>query len=209
MDLCAESLKIIMPVLLLLFQIPFFVRFEMKKPKARDLVPIAVLSVLGALGRTLFAAVPSFNPNSAIVIITGMQFGPLAGYLTGSLSALASNMLLGQGPWTLWQMTAWGMMGYLGGLLEKHRVFSNRIWLYVFGFLASFFFGWFMNLQYLLGYVNPLTFEAIVMACFSSLPFDLTHGASTFLFLLLLEKPWGKKLQRLKIKYGILEKRRQ
>lgn len=208
MELRTESLKIIVPLLLILIQIPFFVKFEMKKPKPRDFMPIAVLSVVGALGRVLFAAIPSFNPNSAIVIITGMQFGPLAGFLTGSLSALASNMLLGQGPWTLWQMTAWGMMGCLAGVLERSGGFRFRAGLYLFGFTVSIFFGWFMNLQYLLGYVNPLTWAAVAASCVSSLPFDLTHGASTFLFLYLLEKPWGKKLKRLKIKYGILDRRR-
>ena len=91
-------------------------------------MPIAVLSVIGALGRAVFAVIPSFNPNSAVVIIAGMQFGPLAGFLTGSLSALASNMLLGQGPWTLWQMTAWGMMGCFAGemcIRDRAGAFSD------------------------------------------------------------------------------------
>ncbi|MCF2554802.1 ECF transporter S component [Faecalicatena contorta] len=209
MELRTETLKIIVPVVLLLFQIPFLVVFERRKPMPRDIVPIAVLSVLGALGRVLFAAIPSFNPNSAIVIITGMQFGPLAGFLTGSMSALASNMLLGQGPWTLWQMTAWGIMGCLAGMFERMGWFSHRVVLYGFGFLSGILFGWFMNLQYLLGYVNPLTWKAFAASCASSFVFDLAHGGSTFLFLLIMERPWGRKLKRLRTKYGILEKRRQ
>lgn len=208
MELRTDSLKIIVPLILVLVQIPFFVVFEQKKPKPRDLMPIAILSVIGALGRVAFAAVPGFNPNSAIVMIAGMQFGPLAGFLTGSLSALASNMLLGQGPWTLWQMTAWGMMGCLAGVFARRGFFAHRFVLYIFGFAGSIFFGWFMNLQYLLGYVNPLTWAAVVASCVSSLTFDLAHGCSTFLFLLLLEKPWGKKLERLRIKYGVLDRRR-
>ena len=70
-------LKVIVPVVLILVQIPFFIAFEMKKPKPRDLMPIAVLSVIGALGRAVFAVIPSFNPNSAVVIIAGMQFLPV------------------------------------------------------------------------------------------------------------------------------------
>lgn len=205
MALRTEVLKIIVPVFLILLQIIFFIIFEVKKPKPRDLIPIAVLSVIGALGRTIFSVIPSFNPNSAIVIISGMYLGPVAGFLTGSLSALASNMFLGQGPWTLWQMTAWGLIGYLGGVFEKRGVFSSRFMLYGFGFIVSVFFGWFMNLQYLIGYVNPLTWTAVTAACVSSFPFDLAHGISTVLFLLFLEKSWGRKLTRLKVKYGILE----
>ena len=127
MELCTESiLKVIVPVVLILVQIPFFIAFEMKKPKPRDLMPIAVL------------------------IIAGMQFGPLAGFLTGSLSALASNMLLGQGPWTLWQMTAWGMMGCFAGVFQRTGIFKHRGLLYSYGFLSGILFGWFMNLHYLI-----------------------------------------------------------
>lgn len=77
---------------ILLALLPFFIGFEQKKPRPRDLVPIAVMSVIASLGRALFAAVPNFKPTTAIVMITGMQFGPQAGFLTGALSALASNM---------------------------------------------------------------------------------------------------------------------
>lgn len=210
MELRTESiLKVIVPVVLILVQLPFFIAFEMKKPKPRDLMPIAVLSVIGALGRAVFAVIPSFNPNSAVVIIAGMQFGPLAGFLTGSLSALASNMLLGQGPWTLWQMTAWGMMGCFAGVFQRTGIFKHRGLLYLYGFLSGILFGWFMNLQYLIGYVYPLTMGAVIASCVASITFDLAHGISTLIFLFILERPWGKKLKRLKVKYGILDIRRE
>ncbi|MGN1266427.1 MAG: ECF transporter S component [Dorea sp.] len=209
MEIRIETLKFIIPILFLCVQVVFFISFERKKPQSRDIVPIAVMSALGALGRALFAPIPSFKPTSAIVIITGMQFGPLAGFLTGSLSALASNMFLGQGPWTIWQMTAWGMMGFAAGILQKKEMFQMKNFLYIFGFASGLFFGWFMNLQYLIGYVDPITWEAAVASCVSSLLFDVTHGISTVVFLALMEKSWGKKLRRLKVKYGVLEERRQ
>lgn len=208
MEIRTESLNIIIPVVLVLVMLPFFAAFERSRPRPRDLVPVAVMSVLGALGRALFAAVPSFKPTSAIVIITGMQFGPQAGFLTGALSALVSNLFLGQGPWTIWQMFAWGMMGYISGVFQKRSWFTHRIFLYFFGFLSGILFGWILNLQYLLGYVNPLTWEAVLVSYGASISFDLVHGISTVVFLAVLEKPWGKKLHRLKQKYGILEKRR-
>lgn len=183
--------------------VPFFLEFERQKPRPRDLVPIAVMSAIGALGRALFAAVPSFKPTSAIVIITGMQFGPQAGFLTGTLSALASNMFLGQGPWTPWQMYAWGIMGYVAGWLEQKGAFQYRTFLYSYGLMAGVLFGWFMNLWYVVGYVRPITATTIFIAYGSSMVMDMAHGISTVLFLVILEKPWGKKLKRLKFKYGI------
>lgn len=190
-------------LIIFLALLPFFTAFEKTRPRPRDLAPIAVMSALAALGRALFMAVPSFKPTSAIVIITGMQFGPQAGFLTGALSALASNMFLGQGPWTPWQMYAWGMIGFLAGILEKRRMFQKRWRLYVFGMLCGVLFGWFLNLQYIASYVNPVNLKAILLAYAAGFWMDITHGAATVIFLVVLEKPWGKKLARLKKKYGI------
>lgn len=183
--------------------VPFFAGFENSRPRPRDMVPIAVLSAIAALGRTIFATIPSFNPVSAVVMIAGMQFGAQAGFLTGALSALASNMMLGQGPWTPWQMYAWGMLGFVAGLFEKKGLFRKRMILYGYGFVSGILFGWFMNLWYLIGYVKPITWAAVITSCISSAAMDVTHGGSTVLFLLLLEKTWSRKLKRLKKKYGI------
>lgn len=190
-------------LVLLLAILPFFAEFEVQKPRARDMVPIAVMSVIAALGRAVFAAIPSFTPSTAVVLISGMQFGPQAGFLTGALSALASNMLLGQGPWTPWQMYAWGMIGFVGGIFHARGWFRKRIVLYFFGFASGILFGWFMNLWMIIGYVRPVTGEAVLTTYLLSAYMDATHGISNVLFLALLEKPWGRKLKRLKEKYGI------
>lgn len=192
------SLSIIMLAL-----VPFFAAFERSKPRPRDMVPIAVMSALASLGRALFAAVPSFKPTSAIVIITGIYLGPRAGFLTGALSAFASNMFLGQGPWTPWQMYAWGMMGFVAGILQEKKVWNSRVALYLFGMCSGIFFGWFLNLQYIVSYVEEVTVSTVIVAYSSSLIMDITHGVSTVLFLFLLEKSWGKKLMRLKKKFGV------
>lgn len=208
MEIRSETLNIIIPVILILLMIPFFAEFEKSRPRSRDIVPVAVMSALAALGRVLFAAIPNFKPTSAIVIITGMQFGSQAGFLTGALSALVSNLFLGQGPWTVWQMFAWGVIGYVSGIFQRQGWFEHRSILYLFGMVSGIAFGWFLNLQYLLGYVNPITFKAIFASYAASFGFDIAHGISTVVFLALLEKPWSKKLHRLKIKYGILDERR-
>ena len=183
--------------------LPFFADFEHSKPRPRDMVPIAVLSTIAALGRTMFAAIPSFNPASAVVLITGISLGPQAGFLSGALAALASNMLLGQGPWTPWQMYAWGMIGFVGGLFQRAGLFKKPFFLYAFGFFSGILFGWFMDLYYVIGFIKPLTSGAIIASFAASAFMDVTHGLSTVLFLVLLKKTWCQKLSRLKMKYGI------
>ena len=75
---------------------------------ARMVALVAALAALAALGRDAFAAVPDGKPITAIVLVTGVAFGPAPGFATGALAALASNVLLGEGPWTPWQMLGWG-----------------------------------------------------------------------------------------------------
>lgn len=95
----------------------FFASYEASRPRLRDIVPTVVLAALAAAGRILFAPIPDFKPVSAIAIIAGITFGRKSGFMVGALAALASNFFFGQGPWTPWQMYAWGLVGYGAGLL--------------------------------------------------------------------------------------------
>ncbi|MHB8124717.1 MAG: ECF transporter S component [Desulfitobacteriaceae bacterium] len=191
-------------LLIVLAMVPFFLRFERRKPQARELVVIAVMASLAALGRVAFAPIPNFIPTSAIVIITAIAFGPEAGFLTGVVAAAASNLFFGQGPWTPWQMFCWGMIGFGAGILSKGRL-KSMLRLSVYGFLSGFAFGWVMNIWFIIAFVQPINWQTIIVAYISSFWFDFTHGLSTLIFLLVLAKPWIKKLNRIKIKYGLLE----
>ena len=199
--------------------VPFLLVFERRRPQARELVPIAVMSALAVVGRTVFSIVPlpNFKPVTAIVMITGIAFGPEAGYLTGALAALLSNFLFGQGPWTPWQMFSWGIVGFLTGTLYRTGIFGTvgqaatdeegkrkkPILLCVAGFLFSVLYGWIMNLQYILGYVRPFSLQAVAAAYLSSAWFDISHGICTALVLWVAAEPWVRKLSRIKRKFGL------
>lgn len=108
----------------------FFASYEASRPRLRDIMPTVVLAALAAAGRILFAPIPDFKPVSAIAIIAGVAFGRKSGFMVGALAALASNFFFGQGPWTPWQMYAWGLVGYGAGLLAmvpaKRRAAESR-----------------------------------------------------------------------------------
>jgi Protein of unknown function (DUF1393). len=190
-------------VFIILMLIPFFVSFEKRRPQARELVPIAALSATAALGRVIFAAFPNVKPTSAIVIITGAAFGPQAGFVTGATAALASNIFFGQGPFTPWQMFAWGIMGAFAGIFKKS--FKNTALICVYGFFSAFIYGWIMDLWQVLGFVNPINLKSFFLTFAASFYFDLTHAVSTVVFLFLLAKPWLKILNRVKTKYGLMK----
>lgn len=187
--------------------IPFFMAFEGRKPKARELIIIAVLSAIAVVGRMAFFAVPQFKPVVAIVIITGVCFGGESGFLTGAIAGFISNFFFGQGPWTPWQMFSFGIIGFLSGILfAKGRLKKNRISLCIFGGLATFIiYGFIMNVSSLFMFSSNISFKALGAMIISGVPFDLVHAAATVIFLFLISEPMIEKLNRIKIKYGLIE----
>lgn len=187
--------------------LPFFMIFEGRKPQAREVIVLATMAALACAGRAAFFMVPSFKPIAAIVIISGIAFGGEAGFLVGAVTMLVSNFLFGQGPWTPWQMFAMGFIGFLAGILNRKGLLPARRWsLCLFGFLATFFiYGGIMNPAALFMGTYEFTWGGLLAMYISGAPVDLVHASSTFIFLWLGAKPLLEKLQRIKIKYGILE----
>ena len=194
----------------------FFLHFESRKPQARELVLLAVLCALAVASRAAFGFVPHFKPMLAIVMLTGIAFGPEAGFLCGAISGFASNFIFGQGPWTPWQMFAYGFGGMLAGLFALCGILkkSPRAWrdggwrdilgLTVFGFLC------------ILLVVGPLLdTSTFFMAGFSAssplaiylagVPVNCVHGSAVALTMLLFGKPLLDRLRRIQIKYGMME----
>jgi hypothetical protein len=103
-------------IIIALSMLPFAFAFEGRKPQARELVVIAVMVALTVAGRAAFFMTPQFKPVAALVIIAGAALGAESGFVVGALSGFVSNFIFGQGPWTPWQMFAFGMIGFIAGL---------------------------------------------------------------------------------------------
>ena len=120
-------------VLIILYtMIPFFLVFEHRKPQAKELVVLAVLCAIAVASRAAFRMIDHFKPMTAIVMIAGVAFGPEAGFLVGAVSGFASNFLFGHGPWTPWQMFAFGTAGFLAGALgaEQKAAAAVAVWFF-------------------------------------------------------------------------------
>ncbi|MFR1638670.1 MAG: DUF6580 family putative transport protein [Eggerthellaceae bacterium] len=165
-----------------------------------------MLGALAAAGRILFAPVPDFKPVSALCILAGAVFGRRSGFMVGALAALVSNFFFGQGPWTPWQMYAWGLVGYLAGVLADRGWLARTPVLCSYGFLSGLLYGLLLNSWYIVGFVHPITWPAVVAAYAVALPFDAVHGAATAAFLLILYAPWRRKLERIKRKHALVSR---
>lgn len=190
--------------ILALVMLPFFARFEMRRILTREIVLLAVLVAIAAISRVPFAGLPSIQPTSFVIIMAGLVFGAESGFIVGAAAALVSNMFLGQGPWTPWQMYAWAMMGMCAGLL-KNSSFLKTLWgKSIFGFIWGFLFGWFMNLWIIVGNIENMSLEFVIGIFLSSVYFDLAHALSNVFFIIVFSASWLKILERFKKKCGLL-----
>lgn len=186
--------------------IPFWTSLSRGKYSAKKVVLIAVLVAIATAGRSVFFMFPGIKPMAAVVIVTGISLGAEAGFLTGSLTMLLSNMLFGQGPWTPWQMFSMGLIGLLAGLLAaagKERM-EKRSSLCLFGLISPLvIYGGIMNFASLLMMSYTINKESIIAIYLSGIPMDLLHAVSTVVFLAVGGKPMLEKIERVKKKHGI------
>jgi energy-coupling factor transporter ATP-binding protein EcfA2/uncharacterized membrane protein len=193
-------------LLLLEMMAPFFLLLEGRRPQTREIVLLATLCAIGVAGRAVFAAVPQVKPVAALVTLSGVCFGPQTGFLVGAVTTFLSNFLLGQGPWTPWQMAAMGLIGLLAGVLfSGDRQKRRLIPICLYGGLSVFLvYGGLLNPASVLMFQSQPTWEMIALSYLRGIPFDAVHSLSTVLFLLFLTKPMVEKAERLQKNCGVL-----
>lgn len=183
--------------------LPFFISFERRKLAVRNLLPIVVMTALASAGRLLFAAVPGFKPVLAIIIVSAITFGPASGFMTGALTALASNLFFGQGPWTPWQMYAFGLIGYLAGLLQQKAVFKRPLLVYIYGFISAFLYGIILDTWHVISFLKPITWQGAILVYGQGAIFNFLLAVATVVFLIPIRAPWTRQLERIKQKFGL------
>ena len=157
--------------------------------------------------RAAFIMVPFFKPLTGIVMITGMALGPEAGFLTGAVSGFVSNFIFGQGPWTPWQMFAFGVAGFLAGVLAKKGWLTaeKRLPAGLFGGICVLLLiGPILDTCSLFTMSTGITAASAAGIYLAGLPVNAVHAFATFLTVFFLGKPIEEKLDRIKVKYGMM-----
>jgi len=143
-----------------------------------------------------------FKPVTAITVIAAVYLGRESGFLVGAMAALLSNFYFGQGPWTAFQMLSWGLIGWFAGLfadpLKRHRAL-----LLLYGVLSGIAYSLLMDVWTVMSFHGQFTLPLYLAAAATSMPHMLLYAVSNFLFLWWMAKPFGDKLERIRIKYGI------
>lgn len=192
-------------VLVFLSCVPFYFRFESRKPHTREVVILSVMITLTIASRVIFALTPGFKPMAALIIICGMVFGKEAGFLCGSLSAFASNMFFGQGPWTPFQMLAFGLIGYIAGVLNKRKWLENKYLLLGYGVICGIGYSLFMDIWTVLSLDQVFNIYRYMVVIVSAIPFMIIYAVSNVIFLFILTPILLKRFERIKWKYGFID----
>jgi energy-coupling factor transport system substrate-specific component len=177
--------------------------YERRRPSARMVAVVGTLAAVAALGRDAFVALPDVKPITAITFVVGYALGPLPGFTVGAVGMLMSNFLLGQGPYTPWQMAAWGCVGLFGALvgrLSRRRL--GRVGLALCCAFAALAAKEVMNL-YTFSIGASHTPGALLVVVLAGLPFDLTDTVASFLFGLAFGPELARLLERMRVRMEI------
>lgn len=176
----------------------FLTGFERKSTGTRRLVIVSVMTALCIAGRFI----PFFKPVTALTIITAMYLGGESGFLVGALAAVLSNFYFGQGPWTPFQMMAWGMIGLVSGILHR-PLKRSRAFLLIYGVLCGALYSFAMDAWTVLWYDGGFRWELYLAAIATAIPHTILYSVSNFAFLWLCARSFGEKLERVRLKYGV------
>jgi len=178
--------------------------YERRKPPARVVGLVAVLAALAVVGRLAFAAIPNVKPTTDIVLFAGYALGGVPGFAVGAISAVASNVFLGQGPWTAWQMAAWGGVGIGGALLARATRGRElgRVELAIACGLAGLAFGAFMDV-YQWTFAARQDLATYLAIAGTSLPYNLAHAFGNVAFCLLIGPVFVRSLRRYRRRFEV------
>ncbi|WP_188634045.1 ECF transporter S component [Lentibacillus kapialis] len=141
---------------------------------------LALLASLAVVGRSVFAFLPNIQPVTSLIIICGLLLGPAAAILLALLTTFLSNMVLGMGIWTVWQVVSWALIGIISGCMGRY---SQRIPVYIIAIFSVFS-------GFLYGFIISLTTYSITGAFWpyylAGLPFDMYHAIGNAVFIILL-----------------------
>lgn len=176
----------------------FITGFERRQTGSRRMVITSVMTALCVAGRFI----PFIKPVTAVTIISGIYLGKESGFFVGAISVLLSNFYFGQGPWTPFQMLGMGIIGLLSGVIDK-PLKENVYILAVYGALTGLLYSLIMDIWTVLWYRGAFDLYLYGGAVLTALPHTISYAVGNVVFLWILGRPFGTKLERIKRKYGI------
>ena len=100
-------------------------------------------------------------------------------------------------------MLTWGIIAMIPGLPIFRKTLRHRIPLVLYGIFAGMAYSWLMDIWTAISWYGSFTWEGYRAALISAIPVVVVYCISNVMFLMILLKPIGEKLERIQIKHGI------
>jgi energy-coupling factor transport system substrate-specific component len=178
-----------------------FAWYERSRPPSQVVALVGALAALAVAGRVAFAAFPNVKPTTDIVIFAGYALGPAPGFAVGAMTALVSNFWFGQGPWTPWQMAAWGLCGIFGAGLALGVRNAGRLTLASACGVAGVAYGALLNFSLLATYGGELSIQSFLILESRAVPFDAAHALGNIVFALIAGPAMVRMLVRFRRRF--------
>ena len=154
---------------------------------SRRITLLAILSTLAFVGRILMQPLPNIQPVTAILVIISLTLTTIDGLIIACLSILLSNIYLGMGPWTIFQILTFSILIMFTGIFFK-RLYQpkntyNRLIFALYCFVLGLVYGFIISIFSVYLFKAPSFWGYYVQG----ISFDLLHGIGNFVFYLLLE----------------------
>jgi len=192
---------ILSAIIAVLICLALLFEFESAVTNSKEIALVAMLGTISAVFRVPFAAIPGVQPCTCIIFCAGYVFGPVAGFAVGAITVVVSNFFLGHGPWTLYQIIAWGLIGMAAHLF--HRIKLNRVLLIIIGIVCGFIYGLITNIWFWTAFIYPLTWNTFLVTELNTIAFDSLHAAGNAVFFGFLGLKTIEMLNRFKNRFNI------
>lgn len=202
----SEKYYLISLIIIFLSVMPFFLHMEKRGIQAREAVVYAIMCAVAVISRAVFAALPSVKPMVGIIMITGMTLGAKAGFLVGVMSGFVSNFIFGQGPWTPWQMFAYGVAGLLAGILARKGILQSNTPIrngIAGAYIVLLVVGPVLDTCTIFTVMTTYTIQSVGVVYIAGIPHNIAHALATAVTMGILSKPIMETLERVQIKYGM------
>jgi len=180
-----------------------FIKFEESSVSSKEIALIGILSAITAASRIPFAALPNVQPCTFLIAATGIVFGPLAGVMVGSMTAVVSNMFLGQGPWTVWQMVGWGLVGLIAGLIGERFPNVGVLGLAVLGVVFGILYNTLLDFSSWI-WLYGLDTTKFLLVFSLGLPFGILHSIGNVIFSIVLGPPVLFSFRRFRKRFRVV-----
>lgn len=149
----------------------------------RQISLIAALIAFSAAGRVVTGVGMMFlQPTMFLPLITGWVMGTRIAFFVGAMTPLISNFFMGQGPWTPFQMLAWGLVGLSGAFLKRVCPGAGPVHLTMMCWGWGYLYGAIMDFWQWATFIHPLTLQGYIALWLAGFGFDSARALGNLLF---------------------------